>query len=195
MVLGHLNYLSSVFVGILFGLGIDFGIYFIRRFDEERMGGLAPAEAVHRTLTTVGQGIVTGGLTAVVSFLALGVTDQPAFAELGIVAGMGVGMVLVATLFLLPPLLVRFPPRLKGVRSEISSSLLEGSARLVLRRPGIVTGLFSAVGSRIGFSPTSDRFRLQPEQPTSCGKRNASGSARHGEAFSLHRSVHRHHRR
>ncbi len=145
VVLGHLNYLSSVFVGILFGLGIDFGIYFIRRFDEERMGGLAPAEAIHRTLTTAGQGVVTGGLTAVVSFLALGATDQPAFAELGIVAGMGVASVLVATLFLLPPLLVRFPPRLKGVRTEVSSPLLEGSARLVLRRPGIVTGVFAAV--------------------------------------------------
>ena len=151
LVLGHLNYLSSVFVGILFGLGIDFGIYFIRRFDEERMAGLAPAEAVHRTLNSVGQGIVTGGLTAVVSFLALGVTDQPAFAELGIVAGMGIGMVLVATLFLLPPLLVRFPPRLKGVRSEISSSLLEGSARLALRRPGIVTGLFSVLVLGLAF--------------------------------------------
>ena len=151
MVLGHLNYLSSVFVGILFGLGIDFGIYFVRRFDEERMGGLAPAEAVHRTLITAGQGIVTGGLTAVVSFLALGATDQPAFAELGIVAGMGVASVLVATLFLLPPLLVRFPPRLKGIRSEVSSPLLEGSARLVLRRPGIVAGVFAAIVLGLAF--------------------------------------------
>jgi predicted RND superfamily exporter protein len=151
LVLGHLNYLSSVFVGILFGLGIDFGIYFIRRFDEERLGGLSPAEAVHRTLTTTGQGIVTGGLTAVVSFLALGATDQPAFAELGIVAGMGVGSVLVATLFLLPPLLIRFPPSLKGVQSEVRSPLLEKSARLVLRRPGIVSGVFATVVIGLAF--------------------------------------------
>jgi predicted RND superfamily exporter protein len=150
-VLGHLNYLSSVFVGILFGLGIDFGIYFIRRFDEERLGGLAPAEAVHRTLTTAGQGIMTGGLTAVVSFLALGATDQPAFAELGIVAGMGVGSVLVATLFLLPPLLIRFPPSLKGVQTEVSSPRLEGSARFVLRRPGVVSGVFATVVIGLAF--------------------------------------------
>jgi predicted RND superfamily exporter protein len=137
-------------VGILFGLGIDFGIYFIRRFDEERMDGAPPPAAVLRTLATAGQGIITGGLTAMVSFLALGVTDQPAFAELGIVAGMGVGSVLVATLALLPPLLVRFPPRLKGVSSEVGSTLMETSARTVLRRPGIATGVYLAAVLALG---------------------------------------------
>jgi predicted RND superfamily exporter protein len=134
---GHLNYLSSVFVGILFGLGIDFGIYFTRRFDEERARGFEPPEAIHRTFRTAGQGIITGGITAVVAFLAIGFTDQPAFSELGIVAGTGVASVLLATVLLLPPLLVQFPPGLKRVEKDVASPLLEKSARLLVSRPAV----------------------------------------------------------
>lgn len=146
LTVGHLNYLSSVFVGILFGLGIDFGIYFVRRFDEERLSGKEPAEAMLKTLTTVGQGIVTGGMTAVVAFLAIGMTDQPAFAELGIVAGTGVASVLAATLLLLPPLLVQFPPGLKRARTEVASPVLANIVSLALRRPlGLIILLGLAV--------------------------------------------------
>jgi len=134
---GHLNFLSSVFVGILFGLGIDFGIYFTRRFDEERARGAEPTEAIHRTFRTAGQGIITGGLTAVVAFLAIGFTDQPAFSELGIVAGTGVASVLLATVFLLPPLLIQFPPGMKRVDKEVASPLLERSARALVSRPAV----------------------------------------------------------
>lgn len=134
---GHLNFLSSVFVGILFGLGIDFGIYFTRRFDEERARGAGAAEAIHRTFRTAGQGIITGGITAVVAFLAIGFTDQPAFSELGIVAGTGVASVLLATLLLLPPLLVQFPPGLKRVDREVASPLLKRSSRFLLDRPAV----------------------------------------------------------
>jgi len=138
---GHLNFLSSVFVGILFGLGIDFGIYFTRRFDEERTRGAEPAEAIHRTFRTAGQGIITGGITAVVAFLAIGFTDQPAFSELGIVAGTGVASVLLATMLLLPPLLVQFPPGLKRVDREVASPLLQRSARFILARPALPLAL------------------------------------------------------
>jgi predicted RND superfamily exporter protein len=142
---GHLNFLSSVFVGILFGLGIDFGIYFTRRFDEERARGAEPREAIHRTFRTAGQGIITGGITAVVAFLAIGFTDQPAFSELGIVAGTGVASVLLATILLLPPLLVQFPPGMKRVDKEVASPLLEKSARLLLARPAVPLTLALAV--------------------------------------------------
>ncbi len=37
--IGHLNYLTSAFVGILFGLGIDYGVVFVRRYDEEIAAG------------------------------------------------------------------------------------------------------------------------------------------------------------
>ncbi len=138
---GHLNYLSSVFVGILFGLGIDFGIYFTRRFDEERARGADPTEAIHHTFRTAGQGIITGGLTAVVAFLAIGFTDQPAFSELGIIAGTGVASVLLATVLLLPPLLVQFPPGMKRVEKEVASPLLEKSARALVQRPALPLAL------------------------------------------------------
>jgi len=158
LTVGHLNYLSSVFVGILFGLGMDFGIYFIRRFDEERLKGAAPARALHRTLSTAGLGIVTGGLTTIAAFFAIGVTDQPAFSELGIVAGLGVASVLLATLLLLPPLLVQHPPGMRRVGKEVSSPWLETAASAVLGRPVpvaaalvVVVLVCAAMIPRLGF--------------------------------------------
>ncbi len=158
LTLGHLSYLSSVFVGILFGLGIDFGIYFVGRFDEERHRGADPRAAVQRTLATAGRGVVTGGLTAVVAFLAIGFSELPAFSELGLVAGMGVALVLAATLLLLPALLVELPPPLGRARAEAGSPTLRATARVVLRRPRLTLGvaalvaLVSAAGlPRLGF--------------------------------------------
>jgi uncharacterized protein len=114
---GHLNYLTSVFVGILFGLGIDYGVVFIRRFDEERSAGATPREAVALMLASVGSPVLTGSATVIAAFFAIGATDQPAFSELGIVAGTGIVCVLISTMLVLPALLFRFPPKPRPVKT------------------------------------------------------------------------------
>ena len=114
LTVGHLNLVSSSFLAVLFGIGIDFAIYLIRRFDEETGGGKSRPEAVRVAVTVSGRSVLVGGLTTGLAFLAVGWTDFVGFSELGITAGMGVLTVLFITLFLLPALLLRFgvpPPR------------------------------------------------------------------------------------
>jgi hypothetical protein len=134
---GHLNYLTSVFVGILFGLGIDYGVVFIRRFDEERAAGCSPNEAITNTLTSVGPSVTTGAGTVIAAFLAIGFTDQPAFSELGIVAGTGVLCVLISTLFVFPVLIARFPPKFDPTvaKKRAESKLLKTASTKLLRFP------------------------------------------------------------
>ena len=125
---GHLNYITSVFGGILFGLGIDYGVVFVRRFDEERSNGHDAKAAVSNTLQAVGPSILTGAGTTIAAFFAVGLTDQPAFSELGIVAGCGVTCVLLSTFLLLPILLRLFPPKAKSneaLKARSESKILE----------------------------------------------------------------------
>lgn len=137
LTIGHLNYLTSVFVGILFGLGIDYGVVFVRRYDEESTKGISPGEAVRNMLHSVGPSISTGAATTIAAFFAIGLTDQPAFSELGIVAGMGVLCVIISTLFLMPVLIAKFPPKLdkKGAKKRAESKLLRGMSGYYLKFP------------------------------------------------------------
>jgi predicted RND superfamily exporter protein len=132
--IGHLNYLTSAFVGILFGLGIDYGVVFIRRFDEEIGAGRTPAEAITNTLMNVGQSVANGAATTIAAFFAIGFTDQPAFNELGIVAGTGIICAILATFFVMPALMYRFPPKQKPGETDrlTESKLLRAAAQKML---------------------------------------------------------------
>jgi hopanoid biosynthesis associated RND transporter like protein HpnN len=138
--IGHLNYLTSAFVGILFGLGIDYGVVFVRRYDEEIAAGRTPAEAVHNTLTNVGQSVGSGAAATIAAFFAIGLTDQPAFSELGIVAGTGILCALVASFFVHPALVAHFPPKSRPDQMArlAESKLLRRAAGPVLRFPRTV---------------------------------------------------------
>ena len=138
---GHLDYLSSISVGVLFGLGVDYGVVFVRRFDEERAAGRSPAEAVSVMLTSVGPGVLTGAATTIAAFMALGSTDQPAFSDMGIISGTGVLFVLFSTMFLLPVLLCKFPPKVDPAtaKQRSESKVLRKTATVLSRHPVTIT--------------------------------------------------------
>lgn len=114
LTLGHLNLLSTVFALVLIGLGVDFGIHYLHRYQEElgKSGdsGQAALDSLHRA----GSGIITGALTSSVAFLLALFTDFLGLAELGYVAGIGILFCLVAMLLTLPALLVLFDGRLRN---------------------------------------------------------------------------------
>ncbi|MDP8214081.1 MAG: MMPL family transporter [Candidatus Euphemobacter frigidus] len=107
LTIGRLNLVSSSFLAVLFGIGIDFGIYLIRRTAEEVDRGQSEEEAVRVAVIASGRSVLTGGLTTGLAFLAVGWTDFVGFSELGLTAGMGVLVVLFTTLLLLPSLLLK----------------------------------------------------------------------------------------
>ncbi|MCP4136309.1 MAG: MMPL family transporter [bacterium] len=106
VVVGRLNLISSAFLAVLFGIGIDFGIYLIRRTEEELGNGKTREEAVHRAVVITGKGIVTGGLTTGLAFLALMFSSFSGYSELGTSAGLGILVVLATTFLMLPALLL-----------------------------------------------------------------------------------------
>lgn len=119
-----LNIMTAVIMMVLVGLGIDFSIHLVGRYQEERSAGQPLEVALHRTWRETGQGVVTGALTTALAFLALTVADTPGIREFGFCAGFGVVLTLTAVLVILPCLLVERDRRLqRSLASQPMSSL------------------------------------------------------------------------
>ncbi|HSH41712.1 MAG TPA: MMPL family transporter [Arenicellales bacterium] len=106
IVLGGLNLITVFLVLILFGLGIDFGIHNLQRYDEVRSKG----GDLHRALATIifktGHASLLAALTTAAGFYALMLTDFRAFSEFGFIAGTGVVLSLASMYVVFPALLV-----------------------------------------------------------------------------------------
>ncbi|MBN2573234.1 MAG: MMPL family transporter [Deltaproteobacteria bacterium] len=107
LVLGRLNLISAAFMAVMFGMSIDFGIYLVRRVEEELAAGADRASAVRTAMVQTGKGVLTGGLTACAAFAAITLSDFAGFAELGVTAGIGVLACLVSVFVLFPVLALR----------------------------------------------------------------------------------------
>jgi uncharacterized protein len=107
LLVGHLNLLSLVFVPLMLGLTIDYGIHWFCRLEEEE-NHQTPCtfETLSCSFRQSMPGIVYAGLAAIVSFLPLAFVGFKGLAELGLILAVGILIMLVATLVLAPSLVV-----------------------------------------------------------------------------------------
>lgn len=138
---GHLTLLTAAFTAILFGLGVDYGIFLTSRILEEMASGghrdEALARAVGRGTAASARGIVTAGGTTVLIFLSLVLVPFRGFSELGVVAATGVVLVLVATFLVTPALFAVMrpaPSRSSSNREAEAGSDPTPRPRIVLSR-------------------------------------------------------------
>ncbi len=103
---GSLNIFTSMIVIILIGLGIDFSIHMISRYNEEISDGKSNLDAMVIMLEDTGTAVITGGLTSAAAFLTLLIGDTQGVYEFGVAAGGGVILTLLAIFLVLPSLLI-----------------------------------------------------------------------------------------
>ena len=87
---GQINILTGFLLAILAGLGADYGIHLIRRFYEELSEGVLKQDAVRNAYAKTGRALFSAGLTTVIAFLVLSMSEFRGFSELGVIAGFGV---------------------------------------------------------------------------------------------------------
>jgi len=106
LAIGHLNILSIVFAPLLCGLGVDFGIHWFARFEEEeRKDDSRTAREVIREVTNrSGSAICLAGLSTALCFLPFVLTGFNGLIELGIIVGVGLLFTLFADFTVLPAL-------------------------------------------------------------------------------------------
>ncbi len=105
LTIGYVNVLSIAFASILFGMGIDYGIYYVARYLQVRAATASTSEALVQTSRLVGPGILTGACTSAIAFFAAGLTDFPGVSQLGLIAGGGILLCWLAASTILPAMI------------------------------------------------------------------------------------------
>jgi hypothetical protein len=131
LAVGHLNILSMVFAIMLIGLGIEYGIQVVLRYQEELNSGVSGLEAIETGLSANIRTIIMAAATVALAFATFAFTDFKGIAELGIIAAGGVFICVLATFTVLPAMLIlleRF--RKSGSPAKTASP---ASQRLILQ--------------------------------------------------------------
>lgn len=106
LAVGHLNILSMVFAIMLIGLGIEYGIQVVLRYQEELKNGADGLSAIETGLASNLRSIIMAAATVALAFATFAFTDFKGIAELGIIAAGGVFICVIATFTVLPAMLV-----------------------------------------------------------------------------------------
>jgi hopanoid biosynthesis associated RND transporter like protein HpnN len=106
LAVGHLNILSMVFAIMLIGLGIEYGIQVVLRYQEELKLGADGMSAIETGLSANIRSIIMAAATVALAFATFAFTDFKGIAELGIIAAGGVFICVIATFTVLPAMLV-----------------------------------------------------------------------------------------
>lgn len=110
LAVGTLNVISVAFAVLFVGLAVDFGIQFAVRLREMRMLHDDINVALAEGARVSGNQIAVAAAATACGFLAFSPTSFVGVAELGTIAGVGMGIALVCTLTLLPALLSLLKP-------------------------------------------------------------------------------------
>ncbi len=113
---GHLNILSVSFGVLLIGLGIDFGIHYVARYLQVRPKVRDARSALLETSSSVGPGILAGALTTALAFFSAGLTSFTGVVELGVIAGGGIVLCVIAALLVLPAMICLWDRRRSSER-------------------------------------------------------------------------------
>ncbi|MBD0672380.1 RND transporter [Streptomyces sp. CBMA156] len=137
---------SELIVLMGMAVGVDYSLFYLKRFREERARGLDKVDAVELAAATSGHSVVVSGTVVILSMGALYLGGNLAFTAMATGSILVVAIAMSASLTVLPALLMLFGralerPRVpliwrlqgRGDRSRVWSALL----RPALRHPGI----------------------------------------------------------
>ncbi|MEV4450463.1 MMPL family transporter [Streptomyces mirabilis] len=133
--------------------GIDYAVFIVSRYREERAKGHTPQEAAGLATGTAGSAVVFAGLTVVIALAGLSVVGIPLLTKMGLAAAGAVVVGVFIALTLVPALLGFWPNAVLSRKARKRGRIKEGGennggsrwARFVLRRPLPVL-LLSVVG-------------------------------------------------
>lgn len=102
---GRVNLLTGFLGAILGGLGIEHGIHLLGRYLYLRGQGWQAEEATRESFTHTGSAALTSAVVAALSFFMLGTSRFRAFREFGVIAGIGMLLMVLSYVLVLPAVL------------------------------------------------------------------------------------------
>ncbi|MFF5721562.1 MMPL family transporter [Streptomyces buecherae] len=102
---------DTLTLGMMLGLavGIDYALFVVSRYREERGRGLPPQEAAGVAVGTAGSAVVFAGVTVVIALAGLSVVGIPTLTKMGLAAAGAVTVAVLVALTVVPALLGFWP--------------------------------------------------------------------------------------
>ncbi|MGH7420754.1 MAG: MMPL family transporter [Candidatus Rokuibacteriota bacterium] len=193
LTVGHLTLFSVMFISIVVGIGIDYGIYYLFRYEEEIFLGRNLREALELTAARTGPGMLIGALTAAGTFFVLMLTDFRGIQELGFIAGIAILIAWVGMITLFPAVLMfvdrhhadrpreRRPRahQLERLRVPILDRLVT-YPRTVLIGAGLLTALSLWAVPRVGFDYNVLNLQAEGTESVAWERRILASTGRSG---------------
>jgi putative drug exporter of the RND superfamily len=141
---------SSIVMLVGMAVGIDYSLFYLRRFREERAEGRSPQDALRIAARTSGHAVVVSGLTVMACMAGLLLTGIDVFQGLTVGTVLVVGLAVLGSVTVLPALLAALGDRVDRVRvpwlgrrrtSARESRMWAAVVRAVVRRPLLTGGL------------------------------------------------------
>ncbi len=120
-------FITNMITMIGLAVGIDYSLFIVSRYREERARGFAKLDAIGRTGATATRAVVFSGLTVVLALVGMLILPNSLFRSLGLGAILVVMVAVAASLTLLPAVLSLIGDRIDSLRVRRRSSLQGGS--------------------------------------------------------------------
>jgi uncharacterized membrane protein YdfJ with MMPL/SSD domain len=141
---------NAVILLIGLAVGVDYSLFYIKRWREERAAGKKPSEALEVAAATSGRSVLISGFTVLIAMAGLFFAGDKTYLSFGIATMIVVGVAMLGSLTVLPALLSKLGPRVdKGripfvhrFRNDAGGSRLwRAILRPTLKHPAIAAAL------------------------------------------------------
>ncbi len=179
LAVGQLNVITTMLAAILQGLGIDYGIHLLYRLREEYILTRDLKKSIHEAVIHSGSACLATAFTTSAAFFTLMLSRFGGFSEFGLIAGVGVLLIALATYVVVPVMFLMlehfrpgFADQLLPRASEVVASEIRGLehrrfpwARRIVLAAVVLTVVLGGLGSQISFNYDS-RALMVPNQPS-----------------------------
>lgn len=141
--MGSVSYITQAIAAVLqLAVTMDYGIFLIHRFEEEKERHSSPDQAMAVALSRTGSAITSSALTTIAGFLALITMQFGLGRDMGLVLAKGVVFSLLSILLLLPGMLLIFRKSIERYKHRILIPSFAKVADLVVRRRTVFLVIF-----------------------------------------------------
>jgi uncharacterized protein len=155
--LGHLGIAINVgtagLSAMLIGLGVEYNIFLVSRFKEERIkspGEKGLVTALEESVSNIGASILSSGGTTVIGFMALSTSMFPILAGLGKSLGIGILMMFSSTI-LITPLVISIQEKLFANKQNKNNNLNENKTNE--QKEGFSSKIYRSYGRAVSNHP------------------------------------------
>ena len=133
--LGQISYITEALATVLqLGVTMDFSIFLLHRFEEEKERGFEDEEAMVQAIRKTFSSILGSSLTTIAGFLAMCTMTLTLGADIGLVMAKGVFLGVACTITVLPALLMTFRKSIARHTHRTFIPKLSKTSRFVVKR-------------------------------------------------------------